>query len=133
MSTRTPKHLDQSFGGDDDVRSGQRRSPRADHRSAGRHYPLHLRRPHKGRLASLSVDGLPAGVTAAFVPPRIGPGQSAQMLVNAAMAAGTGTAAFTVTAVIERGEESRRNGAIAVLAGGRNPVAARGAATGPTQ
>src|SRR5206468_3645799 len=81
--------------------------------------------PHNGRLARLSVDGLPAGVTASFVPPRIGPGQSAQMLVNAAMTAATGTAAFTVTAVIESGEQSSVTGAITVLAGGRTALAGR--------
>lgn len=63
--------------------------------------------PPRTGAARLSVEGLPAGVRASFVPARLGVGQSAQMLVTAAPGVATGPASFTVKATRTAGRPRR--------------------------
>ncbi|HMH50631.1 MAG TPA: DUF6531 domain-containing protein, partial [Candidatus Acidoferrum sp.] len=75
--------------------------------------------------ARLSVDGLPSGVTASFIPPQLAPGQSAQLLLKATRDAAIGAKAFTVRALGDGGQASSVTGALTVLAGGRTALAGR--------
>jgi hypothetical protein len=81
--------------------------------------------PPRTDAARLSVEGLPAGVRASFIPARIGAGQSAQMLVSASPGAATGTASFTVKATQDGGQISTVVGSLTVLAGNRTALAGR--------
>jgi sugar lactone lactonase YvrE len=81
--------------------------------------------PPRTDAARLSIEGLPTGVRASFVPARIGAGQSAQMLVTASPGAATGTASFTVKAIQDGGQISTVVGSLTVLAGNRTALAGR--------
>jgi RHS repeat-associated protein len=81
--------------------------------------------PPRADGARLSVDGLPTGVRAAFIPSRIGAGQSAQMLVTASPGAATGGMSFTVKAAQDSGQTSTVVGALTVLVGNRTALAGR--------
>jgi RHS repeat-associated protein len=81
--------------------------------------------PARLGAARLSVDGLPSGVTALFIPAQIAPGQAAQMLLRATSGAAVGAKAFTVRAVGDGGQGSSVAGTVMVLAGGRTALAGR--------
>ena len=64
--------------------------------------------------ARLSVDGLPSGVTASFIPAQLAPGQKAQLLLRASRGARVGAKTLTVRAVGDGGQASTVTGTVTV-------------------
>jgi len=65
---------------------------------------------------SLSVSGLPAGVSAVLAPSTLNSGETALLELNAAPNAAPATATFTITAVALRGSTRKATGQVTIIA-----------------
>jgi RHS repeat-associated protein len=77
---------------------------------------------------ALSITGLPTGVTALLVPPRLAPGQLGQIVLRAAADAPASTQPFTVSAMVEtlQGPHAASViGSVTVIAGNRTALIGR--------
>ena len=65
---------------------------------------------------SLSVTGLPAGVSAVLAPSTLNSGETALLELNAAPNAAPATATFTITAVALKGSTRKATGQVTIVA-----------------